>query len=103
MPDRLASGWVCPSYGTSWPRPEYPGVLATKALDLAELEHHASHVRTFQSSVPQNLRWQKSSFSAGDYDDCPEIAATPTALLTPTPIALDALLTAVKAAATSRR
>ncbi|MBC9727844.1 helix-turn-helix domain-containing protein [Streptomyces sp. TRM68367] len=27
---------------------EYRGVLAPKALDLAELEHHASHVRTFQ-------------------------------------------------------
>ncbi|GCB47610.1 higA protein [Streptomyces sp. NL15-2K] len=27
---------------------EYRSVLAPKALDLAELEHHASHVRTFQ-------------------------------------------------------
>ncbi|WP_329219185.1 DUF397 domain-containing protein [Streptomyces sp. NBC_01485] len=58
--------------------------------------------------MPQNLRWQKSSFSAGDSDnDCLEIAAAPTTLhlresdtpatvLSPTHIALTALLTAVR-------
>ncbi|MGW2636358.1 DUF397 domain-containing protein [Streptomyces sp. NPDC001348] len=55
------------------------------------------------------LRWQKSSYSAGDSDnDCLEIAAatpttlhlresdTPATILTPTPTALHALLTALK-------
>ncbi|MFD7133761.1 DUF397 domain-containing protein [Streptomyces sp. NPDC059894] len=54
------------------------------------------------------LHWQKSSFSGGDSDtDCLEIAATsttlhlresdtPATLLTPTPIALSALLTVVR-------
>ncbi|GAB3014872.1 hypothetical protein GCM10023080_097880 [Streptomyces pseudoechinosporeus] len=80
---------------------EYRSALATKALDLAELEHHASYVRTFQvvhipgvlqteehvraalafvePGYPEGVRrWQKSSFSAGDSDnDCLEIAAAP--------------------------
>ncbi|MGI5377321.1 DUF397 domain-containing protein [Streptomyces sp. CA-251387] len=55
------------------------------------------------------LHWQKSSFSGGGADeDCLEIATTPTALhlresddpttvLTPTPTALHALLTTLKA------
>ena len=54
------------------------------------------------------LHWQKSSFSGGGSDeDCLEIATTPTTLhlresdtpatiLSPTPTALTALLTAVK-------
>ncbi|MFF4487483.1 DUF397 domain-containing protein [Streptomyces sp. NPDC001544] len=53
------------------------------------------------------LRWQKSSYSAGDSDnDCLEIAAAPslhlresddpTTVLTPTPTALHALLTTLK-------
>ncbi|MFF4015466.1 DUF397 domain-containing protein [Streptomyces sp. NPDC001843] len=59
--------------------------------------------------MPEILRWQKSSFSGGDADtNCLEIAAaTPTTLqlresdepatiLTPTPTALHALLTALK-------
>ncbi|MBQ0847886.1 DUF397 domain-containing protein [Streptomyces sp. BH-SS-21] len=59
--------------------------------------------------MSQILRWQKSSYSAGDVDnDCLEIAATPattlhlresdtpTAVLSPTPTALNARLTAVK-------
>ncbi|MFH8465164.1 DUF397 domain-containing protein [Streptomyces sp. NPDC017991] len=57
--------------------------------------------------MSQILRWQKSSYSAGDVDnDCLEIAATPTlhlresdtpaAVLSPTPTALNALLTAVR-------
>ncbi|MEU5704309.1 DUF397 domain-containing protein [Streptomyces aurantiacus] len=62
-----------------------------------------------------DLHWQKSSFSGGgDDEDCLEISATPTtlhlresdtpaAILSPTPTALNALLTAVKrVAATSR-
>ena len=61
--------------------------------------------------MSQNLRWQTSSFSAGDSDnDCLEITATPTTLhlresdtpatiLSPTPTALNALLTAVKSPA----
>ncbi|BCL29422.1 DUF397 domain-containing protein [Streptomyces aurantiacus] len=61
--------------------------------------------------MSQTLRWQKSSYSAGDADnDCLEISATPTtlhlresdtpaAVLSPTPTALNALLTAVKHAA----
>ncbi|BCL29420.1 DUF397 domain-containing protein [Streptomyces aurantiacus] len=62
-----------------------------------------------------DLHWQKSSFSGGgDDEDCLEISATPTtlhlresdtpaAVLSPTPTALNALLTAVKrVAATSR-
>ncbi|MBC9727845.1 DUF397 domain-containing protein [Streptomyces sp. TRM68367] len=63
--------------------------------------------------MSQNLRWQKSSYSAGDSDnDCLEIAATPTTLclresdhpttlLTPTPTALRALLTELKSAGRS--
>ena len=58
--------------------------------------------------MPEALLWQKSSFSGGDADtDCLEIAATPTTLrlresdepatlLSPTPTALNALLTALK-------
>ncbi|MCX5525327.1 DUF397 domain-containing protein [Streptomyces bobili] len=61
------------------------------------------------------LHWQKSSFSGGGADeDCLEIAAAPTTLhlresdtpgttLSPTPTALTALLTAVKAGTTSPR
>ncbi|MEV0480437.1 DUF397 domain-containing protein [Streptomyces sp. NPDC050508] len=58
--------------------------------------------------MSQTLRWQKSSFSGGDDDtNCLEIATTPTTLhlresdepatlLSPTPTALNALLTALK-------
>lgn len=58
--------------------------------------------------MSETLRWQKSSFSAGDVDNnCLEIATTPTTLhlresdtpatlLSPTRTALTALLTAVK-------
>ncbi|MFE7069587.1 DUF397 domain-containing protein [Streptomyces sp. NPDC057620] len=58
--------------------------------------------------MSQILRWQKSSYSAGDVDnDCLEISATPTtlhlresdtpaAVLSPALTALNALLTAVK-------
>ncbi|MEU1178900.1 DUF397 domain-containing protein [Streptomyces sp. NPDC005820] len=58
--------------------------------------------------MPENLHWQKSSFSGGDADtNCLEIATTPTTLhlresdtpttvLTPTPTALTALITTVK-------
>ncbi len=65
--------------------------------------------------MSQTLPWQKSSFSAGDSDnDCIEISATPTtlhlresdtpaAVLSPTPTALNALLTAVKRVATTSR
>ncbi|MCT9077557.1 DUF397 domain-containing protein [Streptomyces fulvoviolaceus] len=57
--------------------------------------------------MSQTLHWQKSSFSGGDEDtDCLEIAASPTTLhlresdhpttiLTPSPTALHALLTAL--------
>ncbi|MFF3502248.1 DUF397 domain-containing protein [Streptomyces sp. NPDC003247] len=63
--------------------------------------------------MSETLQWQKSSFSAGDSDnDCLEIAATPTTLhlresdtpttiLTPTPSAVSALLTAVRKAGIS--
>ncbi|MDO0912693.1 DUF397 domain-containing protein [Streptomyces sp. DT2A-34] len=59
--------------------------------------------------MSEALHWQKSSFSAGPEDtDCLEIAATPTtlhlresdeptAILTPTPTALHALLSTLKA------
>ncbi|WP_128432715.1 DUF397 domain-containing protein [Streptomyces cyaneus] len=59
--------------------------------------------------MSQPLRWQKSSYSAGDSDnDCLEIASTPTTLhlresddptttLAPTPTALHALITVLKA------
>ena len=58
--------------------------------------------------MSQTLRWQKSSFSGGDDDtNCLEIATAPTTLhlresddpatlLTPTPTALSAMLTALK-------
>ncbi|MDV9169492.1 DUF397 domain-containing protein [Streptomyces sp. W16] len=58
--------------------------------------------------MPEALHWQKSSFSTGDADNnCLEIATSPTTLhlresdepatlLTPTPTALNALLTALK-------
>ncbi|WP_460067750.1 DUF397 domain-containing protein [Streptomyces sp. YKOK-I1] len=59
--------------------------------------------------MSEALHWQKSSFSGGDPDtDCLEIAAptpatlhlresdTPATLLTPSPTALNALLTAVR-------
>ncbi|WP_019073493.1 DUF397 domain-containing protein [Streptomyces hokutonensis] len=58
--------------------------------------------------MSEALRWQKSSYSGGDADtNCLEIAATsttlhlresdkPATLLTPTPTALNALLTALK-------
>ncbi|MEU9184820.1 DUF397 domain-containing protein [Streptomyces sp. NPDC048484] len=58
--------------------------------------------------MPESLHWQKSSFSGGaDDTDCLEIAAAPTTLhlresdtpgtlLSPTPAALQALLTAVR-------
>lgn len=58
--------------------------------------------------MSQTLRWQKSSFSGGDDDtNCLEIATAPTTLhlresdepatlLSPTPDALNALLTALK-------
>ncbi|MEV7136918.1 DUF397 domain-containing protein [Streptomyces tauricus] len=58
--------------------------------------------------MSQILHWQKSSYSAGDVDnDCLEISATPAtlhlresdtpdAILSPTPTALNALLTTVK-------
>ncbi|MEW2574490.1 DUF397 domain-containing protein [Streptomyces sp. NPDC047070] len=58
--------------------------------------------------MPPDLHWQKSSFSGGGGDeDCLEISATPTtlhlresdtptAVLSPNPTALNALLTAVK-------
>ncbi|MFJ4617714.1 DUF397 domain-containing protein [Streptomyces sp. NPDC088812] len=60
----------------------------------------------------ETLHWQKSSFSAGADTNCLEIAAatgaihlresdTPATLLSPTPAALNALLTAVRDA--SRR
>ncbi|MET7779641.1 DUF397 domain-containing protein [Streptomyces mirabilis] len=58
--------------------------------------------------MPPTLRWQKSSFSAGDSDtECLEIATSPTtlhlresdhpaAVLSPAPTALRALFEAVK-------
>ncbi|MCX5559728.1 DUF397 domain-containing protein [Streptomyces sp. NBC_00038] len=58
--------------------------------------------------MSEALRWQKSSFSGGAGDtDCLEISATPTtlhlresdhptAILTPTPSALRALLTTLR-------
>ncbi|MFJ4617715.1 DUF397 domain-containing protein [Streptomyces sp. NPDC088812] len=57
--------------------------------------------------MSEDLRWQKSSFSGGGADtDCLEISATttlhlresdtPATILTPTPTALNALLTAVR-------
>ncbi|MFD7133760.1 DUF397 domain-containing protein [Streptomyces sp. NPDC059894] len=62
--------------------------------------------------MPDILHWQKSSFSADTDTNCLEIAATsttlhlresdtPATLLTPTPTALNALLTAARQAGIS--
>jgi transcriptional regulator with XRE-family HTH domain len=47
---------------------EYRGVVAPKALDLAELEHHASYVRTFQAvHIPGILQTEDHMRAASLY------------------------------------
>ena len=89
---------------------EYRSVLATKALDLAELEHHASHARTFQVvhipgvlQTEEHVRAALTFVEPGHTEDVREARVEfrmrRQQILdsgTPYDVALHALLTAVK-------